>query len=673
MPRNGVGSACRQRPARVPWLAALRNATQFIAPSARHDVCEVNVNPSRKPTRIDNVRCMVGGPSALRSHMMVTFVTPAQRSRWPMRSSDTWVHAGQVPTILPLAERLRNCSILILNMDFCVDCKRGQILGGQDPPAFRQSLVYDLPHALRMLPQHSVVFARSSHACHDPGRQYQINRKMGKKIEQCWVERWEELVKAGVLSSILPGGQLCGGLASCRQNGRAQIHEGCAAHPANGTRSHLGAWCVARVKRASICHGPLSLPPLLAATAERSVVRFQDNRGAMVTGMPSGVPQARYFSVLDCKMQRKPLQTASDRICVLFKDHTRESLVAMATSADGLRFGKWTTVLKAEDVEDLPRGGLMHNLAVLQEAAGNASRSSWVLMGGTHRYEPHVRLRGDRNQVVVRHRGIWLVRKDHLGPQAPQRHTANERLVLDGYHPGCIEERGHQKFPYLVRAAVSPLPFTASPIRAACEFDGRLALVRFQGQYLLFARANMAAQGGQRFVQMASSADLITWSPLRQISIAGYRAEEGDVYFFAPQVNPVLPTSLLAIFPIVHRLHGCLGIALSLDGLNWSRMTPLITCGSVGERTLSQPAAPAMVIERNEANSSSFQPRSMWVYVHENVGGASFDKFLPVGLREHREREAARGTAAQLVRYSLPLEVLERWTHRALRSLKVSE
>ena len=58
--------------------------------------------------------------------------------------------------------------------------------------------------------------------------------------------------------------------------------------------------------------------------------------------------------------------------------------------------------------------------------------------------------------------------------------------------------------------------------------------------------------------------------------------------------------------------------------------------------------------------------RSIWIYVHENVSGASLDMYMPNPLRE----VYARGEGpSRLMRYTLPMEVLERWTTVAAQDL----
>lgn len=131
-----------------------------------------------------------------------------------------------------------------------------------------------------------------------------------------------------------------------------------------------------------------------------------------------------------------------------------------------------------------------------------------------------------------------------------------------------------------------------------------LARVHAAGEFLVFARAN-PAHSGRRHVQVTrsrsdpfeapaspSSGVSERWAPFEMLQIDGYDGS-GDVYFFGAQVNPSHNGSLLAVFPLVHRLRACLGIAASVDSVRWSRVTPLLSCQLYGERTMDQPAVPS--------------------------------------------------------------------------------
>ena len=83
-----------------------------------------------------------------------------------------------------------------------------------------------------------------------------------------------------------------------------------------------------------------------------------------------------------------------------------------------------------------------------------------------------------------------------------------------------------------------------------CEFDGRFSLVHLRGEWLLYARANIAA--GTRFVQLTRSRDLRVWAPFELIRLAGWPAHEAaagsgtaggeepiNIYYWGVSLNPV--------------------------------------------------------------------------------------------------------------------------------------
>ena len=92
-----------------------------------------------------------------------------------------------------------------------------------------------------------------------------------------------------------------------------------------------------------------------------------------------------------------------------------------------------------------------------------------------------------------RSRGVYLMGATRLThilngswfPRWRQEDGLPRTRILDGHHPGCVERRRE--------------------FGSACEFDGKLSVARYAGRYLLFARANLNAEGGGRFVQVAAS------------------------------------------------------------------------------------------------------------------------------------------------------------------------
>ena len=92
-------------------------------------------------------------------------------------------------------------------------------------------------------------------------------------------------------------------------------------------------------------------------------------------------------------------------------------------------------------------------------------------------------------------------------------------------------------------------------------------------------------------MQVSHSADLIIWSPFEPVQLLGHdllEAASGDMYFFTAQANPVHSASLVALFPLVQHGRACVGTALSLDGVQWSSVTPLLRCAAHGARTEHQ-------------------------------------------------------------------------------------
>lgn len=274
-----------------------------------------------------------------------------------------------------------------------------------------------------------------------------------------------------------------------------------------------------------------------------------------------------------------------------------------------------------------------HRLDVLPkhlDNPGTPRRGLWMMRGSSWRY--------DANEDGSH----WLTPVGGVNEPAksPWR---DKQLVIDGHHPGCVEKREPSSsgdFFHLLPGGV-------------CEYDGRLSLVSFQNELLLFTRSNPAARGSRHVQVTRSSDDGSVWSPFQQVHLDGYSGG-GDIYFFAVQVNPVHEQSLLAVFPIVHRIRGCIAVATSMDGVRWTKITPLLSCSIYGERTMDQPALPAMVRRGNE----------VWLYVHEEVPGITIDRATP---RFAYAQMAANEKPSQVVRYSFSCSKLANWTQSALR------
>ena len=294
------------------------------------------------------------------------------------------------------------------------------------------------------------------------------------------------------------------------------------------------------------------------------------------------------------------------------KQHGKEDLARTISNAFGPHRLKQIERLPAA-LHSIPRHGL------------------WLMRSKTWRYE-------ESNKS-------WLTNDGEVDDPAKSPWT-QKRLVLDGYHPGCVERRNTSSRDM------------AHVITGVCEFDGRLSLVSFRGELLLFSRSNPAAHGSRHVQVTRSSNDGDTWSPFEQLRLSGYDGG-GDIYFFGVQVNPAHDHSLLAIFPLVHRMRGCVAMSASLDGVRWTRATPLLSCSIYGERTLDHPASPAMVRRGSE----------VWLYVHEEVPGITIDRMTP---RLAYANLAKAERPSNVVRYAFSCKMLAAWTADALQEWRAS-
>ena len=185
----------------------------------------------------------------------------------------------------------------------------------------------------------------------------------------------------------------------------------------------------------------------------------------------------------------------------------------MVHSNDGIHFDPDVKVLLNSSWW---RARMTHNLAIDGPYTHGTSRF-FVLVGGQYnrdRVTP-----GERSNT-----GVWQAKLpvQALSPASSLMRrpggggfvTAAHRM-FNGSHPGCLEARVGVNNGNL-------FPGRADHLRA-CEFDGRLSLVRHQqgGAWLLYARANPVAHG-HRFVQVTRSDDAMkSWQPFQLIKIQG--------------------------------------------------------------------------------------------------------------------------------------------------------
>ncbi len=125
------------------------------------------------------------------------------------------------------------------------------------------------------------------------------------------------------------------------------------------------------------------------------------------------------------------------------------------------------------------------------------------------------------------------------------------------------------------------------------------------------------------------------------------------------QANPVHRGTLIGVLPIVHRGLGCIGLALSTNGQQWSPPTPLKRCEVHGKRTEDHPVAGVALVKGEVV-----------LLLHEFVPGITFDQATPSRWRTAFARVGGLDWGKSgLVRYSVPCDDFAAWTARALASL----
>ena len=392
--------------------------------------------------------------------------------------------------------------------------------------------------------------------------------------------------------------------------------------------------------------------PLVSAGSDGLVVNVTYNR------------RWRYFTALECGSSSSP------RVCLSFKTEGNKAVLGIIVSEDGRSFSTKSEVVRLP--EPWRANMFTHNLALLR-----ADGDSYVMMGGMQGFSKnrscvrrHARRKrlpagecltmdsmpaavsdehGEREAMQSDATGIKLSR----GTGLPWSRTkwSMPRTVITGSHPsGCVDRRAaHTGFPRL----------------HACEFDGRLSLVAFRDRHLLYARSNLrfGAVAGGRSVQVTTSYHLEGgWSPWQPVRLAGVDPNNVDIYFFAVQTSPIDPSLLLAVFPLTEPPLACIALAVSRDGVNFSKPISLRT-SVLGVRTHDKDGrSPTRLEWRGEDHPAAglvwdptMRQRRLLLYIHHAVKGTTM------------RRDAISHVRA----YEISAGELERVTARCLESLRV--
>ena len=601
-----------------PLPHGLQQRLQRASPSSK--LCEVNgpVDPELTGLLLE----------ATRASSYIAASSQLSQQTSSLKAANWTVRRREVSD----ADALGGCDVVVATMD-------------GKTAAHRHSLQLELPRVLALARQRgrSMVVAYGhkgrGDACARPERFWAVD---GRKWETCWYNRWIELVNRQDL--LRPRCEIVGSRRFCH----AEINRrsACASRlPLTNARCGVLASEVRFVPGSTTWRGENHLAYRVASSF-------------------------RYYSIATCNNGNEHIApSGSSTLCLIFKDRSSESWIGLLTSSDGGRsfVGNPELVMPAADVRQPERHlpAFTHNYAVLRHPNG-----THILVGGRHR---SVRrgVGGDSDHGVwMATGGSWrfsewvptslhpvYIGRGSFAPVAAPNETQwhNVRKLIDGSHAGCIERRELRQFPQLAGPGV-------------CEFDGRLSLAYLNNTFYLFARANLGRRNG-RFVQMATSRDMVSWSAFVPIKIDRLQPHQAEIYFFSAMASPVHHGTLLALYPLVHHSKACIGLSLSVDGQTWSPVTPLTQCKAHGERSEDHPVAGAALM-RTEAHPDSGRRRQRIVFfVQERVPGISYDLATPKALAKLHEFLEYKVGGARIVRYSVPCELLAAWTARELAGL----
>lgn len=162
--------------------------------------------------------------------------------------------------------------------------------------------------------------------------------------------------------------------------------------------------------------------------------------------------------------------------------------------------------------------------------------------------------------------------------------SAVQRRINESAHAE-VRGRNHRSLPVAFRGTHHGCIERRSSFGGRCEFDGRFSAARRGSVWLIYGRANVAADSstrgnfGGRHVQVTSF-DPATGSisKFQLCTFVGYPAEprrNDNIYFAAVNPNPVDGgRTMLGLFPVTSTAlqDPCVAIAISYDGVRFSRL-----------------------------------------------------------------------------------------------------
>ena len=346
------------------------------------------------------------------------------------------------------------------------------------------------------------------------------------------------------------------------------------------------------------------------------------NRSREILVTTLGKPY-RYYSLVECD---GPGSTSPMSACMVYKNRPEGSIIYNSVLSNG-------TTLRAPG-EPLFRASfkysakdeqrrlttderhIAHNLAVVHLGGGE-----YAMAGGLG---PNLEAQSrSTDGGGIAGSGIRFTR-GRGWPWSPRTWTMPKVVITAQSPPGCMDFRLGRLPPETLAAWQGGDVPRLQPL---CEFDGRLSLVMHRSRFRLYARANLleGAVSGGRYVQTTASNDgASNWTSWRPIQIRSVPAGLADIYFFHAQINPVDPTTLLALFPMSQPPYACIGMAFSVDGIRFSEPINLQSSAPVWRTTYIDGSGP---LEWRNADhpvaGAVLRGDEIWFFIHHAVYGTS--------------------------------------------------
>ena len=196
-------------------------------------------------------------------------------------------------------------------------------------------------------------------------------------------------------------------------------------------------------------------------------------------------------------------------------------------------------------------------------------------------------------QGTARPLGIRLASAD--ASKLPLRWSAPARVISSNASAtGCIEAR-------------DPVLFLLPKVDGGiCDYDGKLSVVGFAGRVFMYARFNLAPQGGARHVGVTSSPDGQRWERFQTVKIHGYNSgpASNNIYYFAVQHARDM-NLLVAFYPAAIEGRGGVFRSTSSDGVRWTAPECLLPSTiHAGYRTRDHPLDALLLAARVRVASS---------------------------------------------------------------------